>query len=78
MFIIRLEDGEILHEKVEEFARTHAIAAAAVIALGGIDEGSNIFWMMFMKSPVSALFFLIGIITRFCTCISPVVGTNLP
>ena len=42
MFIIRLEDGEILHEKVEEFARTHAIAAAAVIALGGIDEGSKL------------------------------------
>ena len=42
MFIIRLEDGEILHEQIEEFARTHAIAAAAVIALGGIDEGSKL------------------------------------
>jgi predicted DNA-binding protein with PD1-like motif len=41
-FIIRLEDGEILHEMIEEFARTHSITAAAVIALGGADDGSKL------------------------------------
>jgi predicted DNA-binding protein with PD1-like motif len=41
-FIIRLEDGEILHEKLEEFAYTHSIRAAAVMALGGVDKGSKL------------------------------------
>ncbi len=41
-FIIRLEDGDILHEKIEEFARIHAIEAAALIAIGGADEGSKL------------------------------------
>ena len=41
-FIIRLEDGEILHEKLEEFAREHSINAAAVIAIGGADKGSKL------------------------------------
>ncbi|RZN37048.1 MAG: DNA-binding protein [Methanophagales archaeon ANME-1-THS] len=41
-FIIRLEDGEILHETIEAFARAHAITAAAIIALGGADEGSRL------------------------------------
>lgn len=41
-FILRLEDGEILHETIEEFARIHAIEAAALIALGGADAGSKL------------------------------------
>ncbi len=41
-FIIRLEDGEILHETIEAFAREHSITAAAVIALGGADAGSKL------------------------------------
>lgn len=41
-FVIRLEDGEIIHEKLEEFARTHAVNAAALIAVGAIDEGSKL------------------------------------
>ena len=39
-FIIRLEDGEILHETIEAFAAEQSVKAAAVIALGGADEGS--------------------------------------
>lgn len=42
IFILRLEDGEILHETVEAFAREHAITAAAVIAVGGADTGSKL------------------------------------
>ena len=41
-FVIRLEDGDIIHEKLEEFARVHLINAAAVIAVGGADEGSKL------------------------------------
>jgi len=42
IFIIRLEDGEILHETIEAFAQEHSVKAAAVIALGGADEGSKL------------------------------------
>jgi len=41
-FVIRLEDGDIIHEQLEEFARVHSINAAAVIAVGGADEGSKL------------------------------------
>lgn len=41
-FIIRLEDGDILHEMIETFARIHSIEAAALIALGGADAGSKL------------------------------------
>jgi len=41
-FIIRLEDGEIVHEEVERFAREHAIQAASLIIIGGADEGSKL------------------------------------
>ena len=42
VFILRLEDGEILHETVEAFAREQGIRAAALIVLGGADEGSKL------------------------------------
>ncbi len=40
VFVIRLEDGEIIHEKVEEFARKKHIKCASLSALGGIDKDS--------------------------------------
>ncbi|NTW83745.1 MAG: DNA-binding protein [Chlorobiaceae bacterium] len=39
-FVIRLEDGEIVHDKLEQFARDHGIARASLIAIGGADKGS--------------------------------------
>jgi len=42
VFVLRLEDGEILHTSVEEFARKHEILAAALIVLGGADQGSKL------------------------------------
>jgi predicted DNA-binding protein with PD1-like motif len=42
VFILRLEDGEILHETIEAFAREQGIRAAALIVLGGADEGSKL------------------------------------
>ncbi len=41
-FVIRLEDGDIIHETLEKFARMHAIEAAALIALGAADKGSKL------------------------------------
>ena len=41
-FVIRLEDGDILHEKIEQLARDQSIGAAALIVVGGADEGSKL------------------------------------
>lgn len=42
VFVIRLEDGDILHETIEKFARDKGVRAGALIALGGADEGSRL------------------------------------
>ena len=42
VFVVRLEDGEILHQNLEDFAREHAIKAAALVVLGGADKGSRL------------------------------------
>ena len=42
IFVIRLEDGDIVHEAIEKFARDRNIGAAALIILGGADCGSKI------------------------------------
>ena len=42
VFVIRLEDGDIVHEELERFARDHLIRAATVIAVGGADAGSRL------------------------------------
>jgi predicted DNA-binding protein with PD1-like motif len=40
IFVIRLEDGDIIHESIERFAWQKSLQAAVLIALGGADEGS--------------------------------------
>jgi len=42
VFILRLEDGEIVHEVIEQFARDHQIQAASVIIVGGADDSSRL------------------------------------
>jgi predicted DNA-binding protein with PD1-like motif len=42
IYVIRLEDGDIIHEVIEDFARNQSIAAAALIVLGCADEGSTL------------------------------------
>jgi predicted DNA-binding protein with PD1-like motif len=42
IFVIRLEDGETVHEEIERFAREQSVTAAAMIILGGADEGSTL------------------------------------
>ena len=41
-FVIRLEDGDILHKEIEKFATEKNINAASVIAVGGADKGSKL------------------------------------
>ena len=42
VFVIRLEDGEIVHKKIEQFVKDHAIERATLFAVGGADRGSLI------------------------------------
>ena len=42
IFIIRLEDGDIIHEEIEKIAHEKSIKAAALIIIGGADEGSKL------------------------------------
>lgn len=42
IFVIRLEDRETVHEEIERFAREQSITAAAMIIIGGADEGSKL------------------------------------
>jgi predicted DNA-binding protein with PD1-like motif len=42
IFVIRLEDGEILHETIERFATEQGIRAAFMIVLGGADGQSRL------------------------------------
>ena len=42
MFVLRLEDGDIVHETIERFAREQNIEAASLIAVGGVDDGSRL------------------------------------
>lgn len=41
VLVIRLEDGDVLHECVERAARENCISRGAVLALGGADGGSR-------------------------------------
>jgi hypothetical protein len=42
VFVVRLEDGDIIHESLERFAKEKGIHRAQVIALGALDEGSKL------------------------------------
>jgi predicted DNA-binding protein with PD1-like motif len=42
VLVVRLEDGDVMHECIEEAARAEGIARAAVILVGGADGGSRI------------------------------------
>lgn len=42
VFVIRLEDGDILHEEIERLAAEKSVNAASLIVVGGADEGSQL------------------------------------
>ncbi len=41
-FVVRLEDGDVVHESIERFAREKGIRAASVMLLGGADTESRL------------------------------------
>ncbi len=42
IFVLRLEDGEVVHEVIEAFAVEQKIMAATFLILGGADDGSRL------------------------------------
>ncbi len=42
IFVIRLEDGDIVHEEIEKFVKSKKINAASIIVLGGADAESKL------------------------------------
>jgi len=42
VFVLRLEDGDIVHETIERFAVEQGIEAASLIIVGGADDGSRL------------------------------------
>lgn len=42
VFILRLEDGEVLNDTIEAFARDHGVERALVTYLGGSADGSKV------------------------------------
>jgi predicted DNA-binding protein with PD1-like motif len=41
-FVVRLEDGDVLHQSMEKLAAENNINAASVTILGGADKGSRL------------------------------------
>ena len=42
IFVIRLEDGDILHEQIEKLAKEKEIKSAFLTIVGGVDKGSRL------------------------------------
>lgn len=42
IFVIRLENGDILHESIETLAAAQGIRAGVLVVLGGADAGSKL------------------------------------
>ncbi len=42
VFVIRLEDGDIVHESIESLAAENGVKAGVLVILGGADKGSRL------------------------------------
>ena len=42
IFTICLDNGDVVHEAIEQFARDQSIVAASLIIIGGADKGSKL------------------------------------
>ena len=42
IFVVCLENGDIVHQEIEQFARDQSIKAASVIIIGGADKDSKL------------------------------------
>ena len=41
-FVIRLEQGDVLHEAIEQLAREEGVSAGTLIIVGGAEDGSRL------------------------------------
>ncbi|MCK5202276.1 MAG: hypothetical protein KAR15_00340 [Desulfobacterales bacterium] len=51
IFAICLENGDIVHQEIEQFARDQSIEAASLIIIGGADKGSKLNFDGFSSPP---------------------------
>jgi predicted DNA-binding protein with PD1-like motif len=42
VFVLRLENGDIVHEVIEDFMKEHSVNAAVLVILGGAASGSRL------------------------------------
>jgi predicted DNA-binding protein with PD1-like motif len=42
IFVLCLENGDIVHQEIEQFAQKQSIEAASLIIIGGADKGSKL------------------------------------
>ena len=42
IFVVRLEDGDVVHEQIEALAAREGVRAAVLVAVGGLDRGSRL------------------------------------
>ncbi len=42
VFVVRLEDGDVVHEAIEALAERESVERGAVLVLGGADDGSRV------------------------------------
>jgi predicted DNA-binding protein with PD1-like motif len=42
IFVLCLENGDIVHQEIEQFAQNQSIKAASLIIIGGADKGSRL------------------------------------
>ena len=42
VFVIRLEDGDIVHDEIEKICRDNSITCGTVVIVGGADKGSKL------------------------------------
>jgi predicted DNA-binding protein with PD1-like motif len=42
VFVVRLEEGDVLHESIEELARREGVHRAVCLGLGGVQEGGRL------------------------------------
>jgi len=71
IFVIRLEDGEVLHETIERFAKEQGIRAAALIIVGGADEGSTL-----VVGPEKGRAFPVNPLTQVLAGVHEIAGTG--
>lgn len=71
IFVIRLEDGDIVHESIETLAAENGIKAGALVIVGGGDAGSRL-----VVGPEEGRAEVITPMTRVLDDVSEIVGTG--